>query len=319
MKNFDLSIIVVSWNAKALLRDCLRSIYRTTKRFTFEIIVVDNNSSDGSQKMVKTEFTKVKLIPIETNLGFAKANNIGIKAASGRYLCLVNSDVKLLQDCIDLMISYMNRNPQIGMLGPKVFNIDMTLQPNFRNFPSLLKCFCRALALDKIFPESKLFDGTMMNFFHGNIIRTVDVLTGVFWLLRREALAKVGLLDERFFIYAEDIDWCKRFNMAGWDIVYYPDAKVIHYGGGSSSNAPIAFYIEMQRAYLQYWQKHYNRYHQICFASIMLLHHIFRVVGWTLSTIIDPREKSDKLHKIDRSITYVTRLLRLSSNRDKVL
>lgn len=209
------------------------------------------------------------------------------------------------------MISYMEQKLQIGILGPKVLNPDMTLQPNFRRFPSLWNRFCRALALDKFFPDSRLFDGAMMTFFKGNEIRTVDVLTGVFWLVRREALAKVGLLDERFFMYSEDFDWCKRYQEAGWKVVFYPDAQIMHYGGGSSSNSPMRFYIEMQHAKLRYWRKHHNRFSQLCFISLNLLHHTLRVIGWMIIYMIMPSARRDAGHKTNRSLKYFASFLRL--------
>lgn len=307
----DVSIVIVSWNAKAFLKQCLESVYSTIREATFEVWVIDNDSSDGSPEMVKNEFPQVKLICSGHNLGFAKANNIAIKRSRGQYLCLINPDIEVQQDCISRMILYMDEHPDIGMLGPKVLNPDQTLQHNCRHFPTLWNCFCRALALDRIFPQSEQFGGAGMSFFQGDRIRDVNVLTGVFWCVRRKALVEVGLLDERFFMYSEDFDWCKRFHMAGWKVVFYPDAKVVHYGGGSSSNAPVRFYIEMQRSYLQYWQKHHSRFSQICFVSLIFLHQVLRVIGHIILYMIGPSRKNDSGHKVQRSVKCLYWLFRL--------
>ena len=145
------------------------------------------------------------------------------------------------------MLAYMNEHPEIGMLGPQILDSNGNIQRSCMGFPTLWNTSCRALALDTLFPKSKLFGGYMMTFWPHDSIRDVNVINGCFWMVKREALDEVGLLDERFFIYAEDKDWCKRFWDAGWKVVYFPEAKAIHYGGASSSNAPIKFHIEMQK------------------------------------------------------------------------
>jgi GT2 family glycosyltransferase len=171
-------------------------------------------------------------------------------------------------------------------------------------FLTLWNISCRALALDAIFPKIKLFGGYLMTFWHK--YRNVDVINGCFWMVRREALDQVGLLDERFFIYAEDIDWCKRFIEAGWKVVYFPRAEALHYGGASSSNAPIRFYIEMQKANLKFWQKHYGRFSYSVYYTINVLHHSLRVLGYS---IFRPRKNKDSSYKIKRSISSIKALL----------
>lgn len=212
----DLSFIVVSWNAKEILSKCLQSLTRETSHLYSEIIVVDNASTDGSPELVREQFPHVKLICNDANLGFAKANNIGIKQSTGRYLFLVNSDVIILEGCIDSMCTYMDQHLGIGVLGPKILSPDGMVQRSTMEFPTLWNCFCRALALDSIFRSSKLFGGQLMTYWSHDTIRNVEVINGCLWMVRREALRKVGLLDEDFFFCGEDIDWCKRFVDAGW-------------------------------------------------------------------------------------------------------
>src|SRR5665648_483189 len=231
----DLSIIIVNWNAKSFLLKCLRSLISETKSCSVEIIVVDNASTDGSQQAVKKKFPTVKLIQNKVNSGFAKANNIGINQSVGRYICLINSDVTLLNGCLDKLCSFMDQQPEIGVTAPNILNSDLTLQYSCRCFPSLWNNFCPAIGLNKLFPKSKAVSGEEMFFFKHDRICEVDVLSGCFLMVRRKALEQVGPLDEQFFIYSEDIDWCRRFCDADWEIVFFPEAKAIHYGGGSSS------------------------------------------------------------------------------------
>lgn len=305
----DLSIIIVSWNAREYLLKCLESVILETADHLTEIIVVDNASTDGSPEMVKEYFPDVKLICNDANYGFAKANNIGIKQSSGRYLCFINSDIIVLKGSIDRMVVYIRQHPEVGMLGPKTLNPDRTLQPSCMGFPTLWNIFCRALALDSLFPESKLFGGRLMAFWPHDTIRTAEVLNGCFWMVRRDALDQVGLLDEYFFFYGEDIDWCKRFREVGWKVVFFPDAEAIHYGGGSSSNAPIRFYLEMQRADLQYWKKHHSKPSAIAYVLITLLHQTVRVLGQIIIYIIKPSKRIQAKYKIRRSLACIRWLL----------
>lgn len=301
----DLSVVIVNWNTKEILSECLQSLTLDTSLQMAEIILVDNASSDGSPVMVKERFPHVKLICNDQNLGFAKANNIGIRLSTGRYICLVNSDVIVLKDCFNSMLAYMDEHPEIGMLGPKILNPDRTLQPSCMGFPTLWNMFCRALALDKLFPGSKLFGGRLMNFWAHDTVSSAEVLNGCFLMVRREALEQVGLLDENFFFYGEDIDWCKRFHDAGWNVMFSPSAEAIHYGGASSSSAPIRFYIEMQRADLQYWKKHHGMPSWILYVSISCLHHALRFIGQSVSYVFLPSQREKTLPKIKRSLASV--------------
>jgi hypothetical protein len=300
----ELSIVIASWNAKDYLKKCIESIITETRDYETEIIVVDNASSDGSRDLVRERFPGVKLICNETNLGFAKANNIGIKQSRGNFVCLVNSDVVLLKDCFKRLINYMKEHPGIGLLGPKILNSDGSLQRSCFGLPTIWNIWCRAFALDTLFPSIEIFGGRLMTFWPHDSIRKVEMLNGCFWMTRKEALATVGLLDERFFIYGEDIDWCKRYGIGGWDVVFFPDAEAIHYGGASSANAPIRFYLEMQKADLSYWKKHHNLLGQIGYQCIMGIHHMVRFAGELFKYLIMPSERNKTIFKIKRNIAY---------------
>jgi GT2 family glycosyltransferase len=274
-----ISVIIVSWNAKAFLLECIRSILTQPSPTSIEIIVVDNASSDGSPEAVREAFPAVKLIRNKHNYGFAKANNIGIRASKGDYLFLINSDVVVGDRCFGKMIQYMDQHRAVGMLGPRILGSNGRLQRSCMGYPSLWNAFTRALALDSLFPHSRLVGGQLLTFWRHDDTRPVDVINGCFWMLRRSAMERVGLLDERFLIYGEDIDWCKRFNECGWKVVFLHDAEALHHGGASSANAPVKFYLEMQRANYQYWVKHHSRLASCTFLYISLLHNVVRIAG----------------------------------------
>ena len=298
----DVSFVIVSWNAKDYLVQCLQKIKesRTDLTITSEVIVVDNDSSDGSPEAVEQDFPEVNLIRSGGNYGFAKGNNIGIEAAQGRYLFLINSDVDLIEGCLEKMVAFMDQNPKAGMASPKILNADGSLQPNCRKLPSLWNTFTRALALDALFPKSEFFAGSFMNWWKHDESKTVGILSGCFWVIRREALEQVGGLDERYFMYSEDVDWCKRFSDANWEVWLNIEAQAIHYGGGSSSNAPVRFYLEMQRSKMQYWRKHYGLPKVLAIGSITLLHQLLRLPPLLALYLLKPSKRKSTSNKLAR-------------------
>jgi GT2 family glycosyltransferase len=303
------SIIIVSWNARDYLVHCLNSISTETCRHPFEIIVVDNASADGSAECVERQFPKVRLIRSANNLGFAKANNLGIAQSRGSYLALINSDVKVLPDCLTRLVDFCEQHPEAGMAGPRVLGGDGKLQRTCRGFPSVWNMFCRALALDAFLSKCKWFSGFLLSYWPQDSLRPVDMLTGCFWLVRRRALAQVGLLDERYFMYGEDMDWCKRFWLKGWKLMFIPSAEAIHYGGASSSNAPVRFYIERHRADLQYWEKYHCGPAVFSFMLVCCLHLALRALGYSLACMIKSRERATHASKVKRSVACLKWML----------
>jgi len=300
----DVSVIIVSWNTQQHLLNCLNSI-RKSKNYTEEIIVVDNASTDGSCYAVESQFPQVRLIRNAENLGFAKANNVGVHESRGRYLCLVNSDIIVLDNCIGGLMKFMDENPSVGMAGPRVLNPDRTLQVSCRHFPSVWNNLCQALGLNYVFPKSALFSEPLMQYWSHDVQRKVDVLSGCFWMVRRAALDKVGLLDEDFFIYGEDIDWCKRFHNAGWDVMFYPEAEAIHFGGASSGNAPIRFFLEMQKADLLYWRKHHGQYRVLVYRIIILVRQLARIPIYILRYIFEAKNREISRFKLRRAFACI--------------
>lgn len=295
------SAVIVVWNAMKYVVECLESLASCCADSCTEVIVVDNASSDGTPELIESRFPWVKLVRNHDNLGFAKANNIGIAMASGQYLCLVNSDVKFVHDCFTPMVAYMDGHPDVAMLGPKMLGPDGTVARSTMRFPTLWNSFCRALGLDSVFKRSRTFAGQLMSDFSHDRTADAQVLNGWFWMVRRSALDRVGLLDERFFMYGEDIDWCYRFHRAGHRIVFFAGAEAIHYGGASSSSAPVRFYVEMQRANLQYWRKHHGFPAQLGYIFFSKLHHALRIAGYSILYLVRPSRREESGAKIRRS------------------
>lgn len=298
----SISIVIVSWNARSFLAECLESLRGAVYDGAMDVIVVDNASSDGSVEMVRSCFPAVNLICNEANLGFAKANNIGIRVATGEYIALVNSDVHVLPGCLSNLVGYCETHPLAGLVGPYVEGGDGLQQLSCRAAPTLWNMFCRSVAIDAVFPHSKLFNGYFLGHRDPTAAGPVDILSGCFWLARRAALDEVGLLDEAFFIYGEDMDWCKRFRDAGWGVDFVPSARAIHYGGASSANAPIRFYVERQKADLQYWRKHHSSPAVLVYYGLSILNHLIRVVGYSLKAGISRSDKETARYKVRRSV-----------------
>jgi GT2 family glycosyltransferase len=305
----EVSVIIVSWNARRHLENCLKSIRESGGSVVREIIVIDNASADGSPDMVAEQFPEVTLIRAAENLGFARANNLGLKQAKGSFFALINSDVLVHPACFERLADYLEEHPDAGLVGPKVVNGDGSLQRTCRLLPTLWNTTCRALALDDAFPRWRLFSGREMRHWNQTNQAEVEVLSGCFWLARRLAVEQVGGLDERFFFYAEDVDWCKRFRDAGWKVVFLPTATATHFGGGSSSNAPLRYSIEMLRANLAYWRKHHGVAGQAAFYLLSVLHHYLRLALRGLRPATKGVSPSEAGYKLQRSYICLRWLL----------
>jgi len=199
----------------------------------------------------------------------------------------------------------MKHHSNVGMMGPKVKFPDGTLQLTCMERLSLWNTLCRALALDRYMPRSRIFAKYKMSYWSYDEIREVDVINGCFWLLSREAINVVGMLDERFFIYGEDIDWAIRFNNAGFKVVYYPNAEIIHYGGGSSANAPVRFYVEMNKANYELWKKYNKNYTHIIYAIIICMHQLLRILGYGVLKYVNNSLRNEYEYKIKRCVACI--------------
>ena len=272
----DLSVVIVSWNAQRYLELCLDSLASAPPSRSMETLEVDNASADGTVEMVESRFPWVKLIRSSENLGFAKGNNLAIRQCQGRYIALVNPDVIVLPGCLDALADYLDHNPKVGNVGPRVLNPDGSLQSSCRRFPTLWNNLCSATALASTFKGSRLLAGEHMFFFPHDRTMAVDVVVGCFSMIRREAFDAVGLLDEQLFMYGDDVDWCRRCWNAEWEVVFFPGAQAIHDRGKTTAPYPVRFALAQQRSVFHYWRKHHGWLGVFGIRSIMLLHHLLR-------------------------------------------
>jgi len=254
----DLSIIIVNYNVKYHLGESLQSIYGNRKGISFEIIVVDNDSTDGSVDMVKSRFTEVRLIENCQNLGFARAVNQGLIESKGRYLLLLNPDTVVLPGALDKMVEFMDENPRAGALGCKLLNADGSLQPSCRSFPTLRGAFFENIGLERLFPGNRVIGQYRMGYWGHNCVREVDQPMGANLMLRSAAISQVGLMDEQFYMYYEEVDWCYRIKKEGWKIYFTPYAEMIHYGGKSTRQAVRNMLIERYRSMHKFYRKHFG-------------------------------------------------------------
>jgi GT2 family glycosyltransferase len=253
-----LSIIIVNYNTGKLLQDCLGSIYAGANGMPFDVWVVDNNSVDSSVEVVRSGFPKVRLIKNQSNVGFSKANNMAMSQCDSKYILLLNPDTLVVGDAIDRVVEFMEKNPSVGISGCKVLNRDHTLQLACRrNIPTPKVAFFRMSGLSKLFPNSKSMAQYNLTFKDANETQEVDAVSGAFLMARRKAIQDIGLLDERFFMYGEELDWCLRAKRAGWAVMYYPEAEIIHYKGESTKSNSRKAALEFYRAMYLFHKKHF--------------------------------------------------------------
>lgn len=268
----DLSVIIVNYNTKELTLNCLDSIGQSETTFQLETILIDNHSTDDSVEVIQQLHPEVILISNSENVGFAKANNQGMRIAKGRYILLLNSDTVVQPNTLDVMIRFMDKHPEVGASGCKVLLPDGSLDKACRRgFPTPLTTFYYVSGISKLFPKSLRFNAYHMEFLDENEEYPVDCLVGAFMMVRREVIEQVGMLDERFFMYFEDTDWCYRIQQAGWVNYYYPKTQIIHYKRGSSRGRPYRITYEFHRAMKLFYDKHYRKHYPFWVTIFMYL------------------------------------------------
>jgi len=254
-----LTIIIVSWNVRELLKRALISIFASWGSAPgLEVIVVDNASTDGSVAMLNAGFPQVRVIANTENLGFTKGNNQGLVIARGAFLLLLNPDTEIQESALFTLIAYAKQNLAVGMIGPQLLNPDQTIQPSRRRFPTLPVLFLESTWVQKFTPRS-LLKRYYMEDHPDTEVQAVDWITGAAMLTRREVVSQVGGLDEGFFMYSEELDWCKRIKDAGWEIHYLPTARIIHHEGKSSEQVVPARHIYFQSSKVRYAGKYHGR------------------------------------------------------------
>lgn len=253
----DLSFCIVTYRARSLLRDCLLSLVEQPPSCTFEIIVVDNHSQDGIDVMLAAEFPEVRYIENSANLGYTRPINTAMRAAAGRYVVQLNPDTLIKPGAFDVLMVFMEEHPNVGICSPKVLNRDGTLQKQCRRSAArpwdVLTYFT---GLARLFPKSPLFSRYLQTFHAEDETHPVEAVSGSCMVIRRAVLDQVGYLDERFFAYQEDSDFCFRVRKAGWQVYYVPQAQIIHYGGeGGSRVHPYRSVFQWHWSYFLYYRK----------------------------------------------------------------
>lgn len=272
-----LSIIIVSWNVSRLLYDCLQSVVENKGELAVEVIVVDSASSDDTPQMVAREFPWVKLIACDENVGFPKGNNVGMAEANGRFVLLLNPDTQIIGDALQKMVTYLESHSEIGLVGPKLLNGDGSIQSSRRRFPTVGTAFFESTWLQSLAPKS-IMQRYYVQDMDDDETAQVDWVVGACMLTRQEIVQGVGGMDEAYFMYSEELDWCRRIKQAGWDIVYLPTAQVIHHYGQSSEQAVTHRHINFNRAKLRYFRKYHGRVVAFVLRFFLLFNYLTQII-----------------------------------------
>ncbi|NCC72231.1 MAG: glycosyltransferase [Sphingobacteriia bacterium] len=272
-----LSVVIVNYNVKHFLEQCLHSVRKASAGVPCEVFVVDNNSVDGSVKMVEEKFPEVKIIANQENLGFSKANNQAIKLAVGEYVLLLNPDTIVEDDTFVKILDFMDSHPEAGGLGVKMVDGQGKFLPESkRGLPTPAVAFYKIFGLARLFPKSKIFGQYHLSYLHPDKIHAVDVLSGAFMLIRKSVLDKIGGLDESYFMYGEDIDLSYRINLEGYKNYYFPETRIIHYKGESTKKSSINYVLVFYQAMIIFASKHFSQKNARLFSFLINLAVYFR-------------------------------------------
>jgi GT2 family glycosyltransferase len=286
---YDLSVIIINYNTRQDLQNCLASIYKSCHRVKFQVLVVDNASLDGSASMVASLFPQVTLIRSAENLGFARANNRALLHRQSPFVLLLNPDTIIVDHVFDDTIDFLKTRPEVGMVTCKLVKADGSLDLACRrSLPTLFDGFCRASGLARLFPKSRIFARYNLTYLDENAINEVEAVNGAFMMVRSQAISDVGLLDEQFFMYGEDLDWCYRFRQQGWKIYYLPRPSVIHLKGQAGKKQSTRMIREFFRAMELYCHKHRGSLPRPRFATVLVLR------LWMFSTLLRNAMRGEK-------------------------
>ena len=256
----ELSVIIVNYNVRPFLERALESIFTALEGIPSEVFVVDNGSGDGSVHMVRMKFPSVRLIENEENVGFARANNQALREVKGKMVCLINPDTLVREDTFKVCMDYLKTHSNVGVVGCKILNSDGTLQLSCRrSFPMPWVAFTKMVGLSRVFPRSRIFGRYNMTYLDPDETTEVEAISGSFMMVRRRIVNEVGYLDEDFFMYGEDLDWCYRIGRAGWKIVYLPQTWIIHHKGQSTQEASFDYLPVFFGAMRLFVKKHFKR------------------------------------------------------------
>jgi GT2 family glycosyltransferase len=284
-----LSIIIVTWNSEEFIKSCLESVFNSKVSSDFETIVIDNASRDRTVKTIQEFFPQVKLISNHKNSGYARGNNQGIEIARGKYILLLNPDVEMKENCLQLMLDFIEKHTDIDGLGPQLLNLNGTIQPSCREFPDFSILLWEISGLSFLFPKSKIFGRWRMGYFDFQSPREVDQPMGSCLLLRRKILEKIGILDERFPIFFNDVDLCYRMKKNGGRLYFYPEAKAFHYKGGSTEKVKPKMILSAHLSFYRFifkYKKGISNKILVCFSgAALLITVLFRLIFYILRKV----------------------------------
>lgn len=273
----DVSVVIVNWNTRDLLHQTLTTLHRETTNTRFETIVVDNGSTDGSADLVCREWPQVQLIASPTNLGFAAGNNLGFRECRGRYILLLNSDTIVLPTTVGGMVSFLDQHPEAGCVGCYHFNDDMTLQRSTGDFPNFIEDILFYTDLYRLAPLRNYLTRQYIWWGAHDHVREVDWVNGACMMVRREVLEEVGGLDEGYFIYAEEVDWCYCIKRAGWRIYFTTEAQVIHLGGKAMDRVPANRLVLKYTGQYRFYRKYYPLWHRLILRAAVSVFAVIRI------------------------------------------
>lgn len=287
----DLSVLIVNWNTCNLLERCLTSIYEDAGAAEYEVIVVDNASQDGSVEMVRKRFPQVQPIANNENQGFARANNQAIRQSRGRYVLLLNPDTEVKLGALGTLVDFMDAHPRVGAGGARLLNTDGTLQTSCYPAPTLLREFWRLFHLDRLWA----YGCYHMADWDLDTPRKVEVVQGAALILRREALDQVGLMDETYFMYSEELDLCYRLQKGGWSLYWIPQSKAVHYGGQSTRQAAAKMFLCLYQSKLLFMRKHHGCITAQAYKLILLAATLARLLLSPLAWLERPAQRQQHL------------------------
>ena len=288
--DIDVSVVLVSYNTRDLLLEAITSVIADDQRCTTEIIVVDNDSRDGSADAVSTMFPDVRLVKSPENVGFAAGVNLGLRNTHGRFVLLLNPDSRVKIGSIDALADYLDAHDNVGIVGPRVVDGAGRNQTSAWQFPSLVNLVLSGTYAYKLFPQSSVLNRERLA--GAPLAGRVDAVSGCAFMLRREVLEAIGPLDSSFFMYLEETDFCLRARMAGFETHFVPAGEVVHLGGKSSEQQPRRNFLEYRRSQLKYFSKHRSRLDTQLARMLLLMFLVLRLPYWLLRGMFDTKARS---------------------------
>jgi GT2 family glycosyltransferase len=296
--NADVTVILVTWNSLSDLPGCLAAIPRAAAHVTWEITIVDNQSTDGTRAYVETHHPRIRLLVNAENRGFAAANNQALRLARSRYVLLLNPDTVLQEGAIDRMVACLDADTTASAAGPAVLNRDGTPQQTGITFPSTQNILIETLFLDRLFPRSRIFGRHRQRYADPSQQRAVDYVQGSCLMVRSTTIARVGILDEEYFMYFEETDWCYRMARAGGKVLLCPAAAVIHFGGEESSHYGEGRLLDYFRSLLVFYRKHHPVMDGVLLRLVLLLRSCLRIPLWLGIAVVRPARRRDALSSV---------------------